>query len=133
MDGPNDRVIPGNALSVHNILPYHGLDEFGVSFLNRLEGIEMPSPALSTISLIDTPGILSGEKQRHSRGYDFAKVTSWFAHRSDLIIVLFDAYKLDISDELKEVIDALKPNHDKMRCVLNKADQVRQYLQHISP
>lgn len=28
---------------------------------------------------------------------------------------MFDAHKLDISDELKMVIDTLKPHHDKMR------------------
>lgn len=36
--------------------------------------------------------------------------------RADLIVVMFDAHKLDISDELKMVIDTLKPHHDKMRC-----------------
>lgn len=36
-------------------------------------------------------------------------------HRADLIVVMFDAHKLDISDELKIVIDALRPHHDKMR------------------
>lgn len=37
--------------------------------------------------------------------------------RADLIVVMFDAHKLDISDELKMVIDTLKPHHDKMRYV----------------
>ncbi|CAM9915486.1 unnamed protein product [Laminaria digitata] len=37
---------------------------------------------------------------------------------------MFDAHKLDISDELKMVIDTLKPHHDKMRVLLNKADTI---------
>jgi hypothetical protein len=40
------------------------------------------------------------------------------------ILLLFDAHKLDISDELKQAIEALKNNDDKIRCVLNKADMV---------
>lgn len=39
--------------------------------------------------------------------------------RADLIVVMFDAHKLDISDELKMVIDTLKPHHDKMRYSYN--------------
>ena len=33
--------------------------------------------------------------------YTSADVIRWFADRADLIIVMFDAHKLDISDELK--------------------------------
>jgi hypothetical protein len=51
--------------------------------------------------------VLSGEKQRTSRGYDFAKVSRWFAERSDLILLLFDCSKLDISDEFKVCLAVL--------------------------
>jgi len=76
------------------------------------------------MNIIDTPGVLSGEKQRLSRGYDFAKVSRWFAERSDLILLMFDCSKLDISDEFKNVIEELQPHEDKVHCVLNKADQL---------
>ena len=107
----------------------------------------MENQVLESISIIDSPGILSGEKQRVNRGYNFSKVRStkltfrnfpqksamfilnikvltWFAERVDRILLLFDAHKLDISDEFQEAITAVKGYDDKIRVVLNKSDQV---------
>jgi len=42
------------------------------------------------------------------RTYDFIEVCGWFAARCDLILLLFDPAKLDISDEMKQVC-ALSP------------------------
>lgn len=79
---------------------------------------------LEHITFVDTPGVLSGEKQRTQRAYDFTGVTSWFAAKCDLILLLFDPHKLDVSDEFKRVISSLRGHDDKIRVVLNKADQV---------
>ena len=122
--GENERVIKGNALTGVADLPFSGLSTFGSGFLNKFEAGIVNSPFLKELNIIDTPGVLSGEKQRVSRGYDFAKVSKWFAERSDLILLLFDAHKLDISDEFKGVMEELHPHEDKVRCVLNKCDSL---------
>lgn len=69
-------------------------------------------------------GLAVGEKQRIDRGYDFTGVLEWFAERVDRIILLFDAHKLDISDEFRRSIEALRGHDDKIRIVLNKADMI---------
>ncbi|XP_052153293.1 EH domain-containing protein 1-like [Oryza glaberrima] len=122
--GPDERCIPGNTIAVQADMPYSGLSSFGTAFLSKFECSQMPHPLLDHITFVDTPGVLSGEKQRTQRSYDFTGVTSWFAAKCDLILLLFDPHKLDISDEFKRVIGSLKGHDDKIRIVLNKADQV---------
>ena len=59
---------------------------------------------------------------------DFSGVIEWFSERVDIILLLFDAHKLDISDEFRSSIEVMKGNEDKIRIVLNKADQVDQQV-----
>ncbi|KAG9159981.1 hypothetical protein Leryth_005719 [Lithospermum erythrorhizon] len=124
MNGPDERSVPGNTIAVQADMPYSGLTTFGTAFLSKFECSQMPHPLLEHITFVDTPGVLSGEKQRTQRSYDFTGVTSWFAAKCDLILLLFDPHKLDISDEFKRVISSLRGHDDKIRIVLNKADQV---------
>jgi len=124
MLGNEDRVLPGNAACLSSDKPFNGLEKYGMDFLNKFECVELKTPILEKISLIDTPGVLAGAKQVKNRGYDMSQITEWFAERCDRVLVLFDAHKLDISDEMKAVIRSLKGNHNKVRIVLNKADQI---------
>lgn len=124
MDGETEGVIPGNALVVDPKKQFRPLSKFGNAFLNRFQCSQLPNPVLDSISIVDTPGILSGEKQRTDRGYNFAEIIEWFAERVDRIILLFDAHKLDISDEFRRVIEGIRGYDDKIRIVLNKADMV---------
>lgn len=121
--GPNDKIVPGAALCSQTDRPFTGLNPYGNNFLSRMEGVEANSPILQNVTLIDTPGILSGQKQK-SRNYDYKSVMKWFGERADLVIIMFDAHKLDISDELKGVMELFIPHLDKIRIVLNKADSI---------
>jgi len=99
--------------------------QFGNGFLTRFEGSQVVgSKILDDLIIVDTPGILSGEKQRLGRSYDYQAVMEWFAERADMIILMFDVSKLDISDETDRAIKSLSKHYDKVRVVLNKADSV---------
>jgi len=116
--------IPGNVLAVDSSKPFRHLQQFGGTFLTRFEASQTNAEVLKSVSILDTPGVLAGEKQLVNRGYEFTGVLSWFAERADRIILLFDAHKLDISDEFKSAIQAIRKNEDKIRIVLNKADMM---------
>ncbi len=75
------RLVKGNTLTVTPNLPFSSLSQFGSAFLNHFVGSSCGAPLLRRITFIDTPGVLSGEKQRINRTYDFAQVAKWFADR----------------------------------------------------
>jgi EH domain-containing protein 1 len=89
-----DKIVPGAALCSQGDRPFRGLSPFGNNFLSRFEGVEMDSPILNNITLVDTPGILSGQKQSIGRNYDYEQVMKWFAERADLIIMYVPIFKL---------------------------------------
>lgn len=124
--GLDERRTPGNTLVINPQKPYQGLSMFGNGFMSKFEAASCRNEFLNNITLVDTPGVLSGEKQRIERTYDYIDVCGWFAARCDMILLLFDPHKLDISDEFKQVIETLKGHDDKVRVVLNKSDQVDQ-------
>ena len=124
MHGSDERVIPGNAAAVQSDKPFKMLTQFGSTFLTKFQVSSAPIDLLEDVTFVDSPGVLSGEKQTLGRSYDFVHVCEWFAEKADMILLLFDANKLDISDEFKRVITALRSHDDKIRVVLNKVDMI---------
>ena len=74
MHGQDSRIIPGNAAVAQIDKPFHSLSQHGSSFLSKFQISLTHNSLLESVSFVDTPGVLSGEKQRLGRSYDFAKV-----------------------------------------------------------
>ncbi|TKR94074.1 hypothetical protein L596_008414 [Steinernema carpocapsae] len=121
----NTVSVEGPTLIADKDYSLKSLEMFGETFLNKLRSTNFKADLLQHMSIIDTPGILSGEKQIESRGYDFASIIRFLADRVDRILLMFDANKLDISDEYKQVILCLAGHDEKIKIVLNKADSVK--------
>ncbi|ETO13471.1 EH domain-containing protein 4, partial [Reticulomyxa filosa] len=78
MYGNEERLIPGHTVTMDTNKPFRSLTGHGAGFLNKFNCVEVPSPLLDSITFVDTPGILSGEKQRLGRNYEFSKVDFFF-------------------------------------------------------
>ena len=124
MYGKQRQKTPGSVLVLDKTKPFRDLRESRNEFLQHFRASTLPNDVLKSITLIDTPGILSGKKQLVDRGYDFASVCSWFAEQADMIILFFDVYKMDILDEFQEIIKLIQKHHSKLFVVLNKADTI---------
>ena len=66
-DQSSATILPGNAVAVDPKLPFRPLTKFGNNFLNKLQCTRQRNKLLAEVTLIDTPGILSGEKQTTER------------------------------------------------------------------
>lgn len=122
------RIVPGFALTSDPTNHYQGVArDLGIGFQRHFQASQVPNPMLNDISFLDTPGVLSGKKQGvKARGYDFEAAVDWFAERADVVLLFFDVYRLDVSDELARIVKVLTKNgrHRKVRIILNKADLV---------
>lgn len=134
-DGFNEsNIVDGHLAAMNPNGFFHSLSKFGSQFLNRFRVTSLSTwsksahnnggteSILKSVNILDTPGILSGEKQRLDRGYDFPGVINWFSERSSRIYLIFDPHKLDISDEMLMSVKEMHSNENamKIRFILNK-------------
>lgn len=104
MYGDQDKTTPGNALTSQPDTPFHSLRRFGNALLDKVEAVYVPAPILRRITLVDTPGVQAGERQK-GRGYDLLAVVKWWAQHADRIVLVFDPFKMsDISAEFRASI-----------------------------
>ena len=113
---------PGHTVVMDSSKPFSSLTQFGSAFLSRFQCSLLDNHVLKTVTLVDTPGILSGENQSVKRGYDFIGVIKWFAAASDRILFVFDPQKLDISDEFRQALELFRDFPHKCKIVLNKVN-----------
>ncbi|KAF1743787.1 hypothetical protein MXB_2629, partial [Myxobolus squamalis] len=118
MHGTHPRAIPGNAAVADPQKPFRALSKFGNNFLKRFTVAELPNDLCKGLTMIDTPGVLSGEKQTLVRGYPFNEIIQTLGEKCDRIYLLFDAHKLDISDEFRSAIETLKDYDAKIRALM---------------
>lgn len=121
--GDVDVKVEGGILQSMVDFPFSDMSQFGVNFINKFQGNAVSSNVLKSMSFIDTPGVLSGKKQR-KRAYDYDAVVQSFASKAAMILLFFDGAKLDVNDEFIDLIKNLRKFDNKIRLVLNKADTV---------
>lgn len=121
--GPHHKQVDGTVLVADRNSGYAPLERFGTAFLERLQQVQLSSPLLKALTLVDTPGIIENRKQRE-RGYPFTDVLQWFIDQADLILVVFDPTKLDVGMELESAFQQLKGRESQIRLILNKADSI---------
>lgn len=122
--GQEECVINGTSAISHPRLHYQGLSKYGSKLLSKFQVLTNPAEILQELSIVDTPGFILGVESTTEHEDHFVSLCLWMAQRSDLILIVFDVHKLDVSDDLKKVVEALRPYRDRVRCVLNKADLV---------
>jgi GTPase SAR1 family protein len=123
-DGKGEHIIPGDTLVANKSFPFMRLAEFGKPFVGCLKASMMKSNLLKDLTFIDTPGVLSTEKEV-SRGYNLSEAICKLAEDVDMILLVFDINRLDISSEMQRIVKDIYGNghKDKVHIILNKADE----------
>ncbi len=105
--------------------PFEILKKHGQRFASHFQLKKVNSPFLSSLAIIDTPGMLDSITER-DRGYDYQEVIGDFAQLADLVLVIFDPHKAGTVREahtsLRETLPA-RTFEDRVLFVLNRVDE----------
>ncbi|XP_054161022.1 sarcalumenin-like [Oppia nitens] len=104
---------------------FSSLQQFGQQFLDHyIEAHQMPIKLLQKMTIIDSPGLvdqISKTGTLSQPGID-NDVYQWFIDRSDVIYIVIDVTQLQLSHQLKSLIEQLRGRD--VRFILSKSDQL---------
>lgn len=101
--------------------PFAGLLSHKKPLYGRFNIHEINNSMLKKVHICDTPGILDND-DNSERGYDLVKVIIDLADVAEQIIILVDAQRASVSQNLKRLIGPItKYHHYKTVTVINKS------------
>ncbi len=119
------RVRDGKTLLSDETYPFKKMRRHGDRFAAHFRMLEVNSPFLKELVLIDTPGMLDSASE-FDRGYNYQEVIGDLAEMADLILVLFDPHKAGTVRETHESLRntlPMKTLEDRVIFVLNRVDE----------
>ncbi|KFD46197.1 hypothetical protein D918_08788 [Trichuris suis] len=122
--GPKSQAVSMHTVVHDSSFPYQEIYRFGGEYLNKCSAAYCPCDLLLNMIIVDTPGIMATDKMNTVRYYDRDAVIRYWIEKADRIVVVFDVFKLDISEDMKELVNIISPYEYKCLIVLNKADQI---------
>lgn len=145
--GDQDLDQDGPALVGDPDMGFAGLRSFGPALIQRTR-LKVRENVGINFMLVDSPGMIDsptshvlsqkemqdaylgkkivGQADLSDRGYDFRKVSRWFAERADVILLFFDPDKPGTTGETLSILTSSLLGMDhKLHIILNKVDQFK--------
>uniref|UniRef100_A0A5S6R2Q5 EH domain-containing protein n=1 Tax=Trichuris muris TaxID=70415 RepID=A0A5S6R2Q5_TRIMR len=122
--GPKSQAISMHTVVHDSTFPYQEIYRFGGEYLNKCVAAYCPCDLLRNMIIVDTPGIMTTDKINAHRNYDREAVLKYWIEKADKIVLVFDVFKLDFSEDMRDVISMISPYENKCLLVLNKSDQI---------
>ncbi|CAG2118950.1 unnamed protein product, partial [Medioppia subpectinata] len=104
---------------------FSSLQQFGQQFLEHyIQANRMPISLLQKMTIIDSPGLMDQISKSGTIGQQVidTDVYQWFIDRSDVIYIVIDVTQLQLSHQLKALIEQLKGRD--VRFILSKSELV---------